>query len=115
MKTLAATIVIAAVAGFSAPAFAECPFPKAPAGIPDGNTASEPEMVAAMNAFKAYNEEVTAFGACLDDEVGSKAAGSAQLMQLKTMKSKKLNAAVDELKAKAKLFNEQVRIFKARG
>ena len=94
---------------------AECAFPKAPASIPDGKTASEPEMLAAMNAFKAYNEEVTAFGGCLDEETKDKAAGTAQLMQLKTMKTKKLNAAVEELQAKAKLFNEQVRVFKTRG
>ena len=94
---------------------ADCAFPKAPACIPDGKTASEQEMVAAMQAFKAYNEEVNAFGACLEQETKSKAAGTAQLMQLKIMQSKKHNAAVDELQAKAKLFNEQVRIFKARG
>ena len=98
-----------------ATAQAECAFPKAPASIPDGKTASEAEMVAAMNAFKAYNEEVTAFGACLEEETKSKAAGTAQLMQLKTMQTKKHNAAIDELQAKAKLFNEQVRVFKARG
>ncbi len=98
-----------------ATAQAECAFPKAPATIPDGKTATEQEMVAAMQAFKAYNEEVTAFGACLDEETKSKAAGTAQLMQLKTMQTKKHNAAIEELQTKAKLFNEQVRVFKARG
>ena len=83
--------------------------------MPDGKTASEAEMVAAMQAFKAYNEEVTAFSACLEEETKSKAAGTAQLMQLKTMQTKKHNAAVAELQGKAKLFNEQVRIFKSRG
>jgi len=99
---------------FSFSAHGECAFPKAPASIPDGKTASEPDMVAAMNAFKAYNDEVTAFGGCLEAETKDKAAGTGQLMQLKTMQTKKLNAAVDELQAKAKLFNEQVRIFKSR-
>jgi hypothetical protein len=82
--------------------------------VPDGKTASEADMIEAMKAFKAYNEEVTAFGSCLDQETKSKAAGTAQLMQLKTLQMKKHNAAVDELQAKAKLFNEQVRLFKAR-
>jgi hypothetical protein len=98
-----------------ATAQAECAFPKAPATIPDGKTASEAEMIAAMQAFKAYNDEVNAFGACLEEETKSKAAGTAQLMQLKTMQTKKHNAAIDELQTKAKLFNEQVRVFKARG
>ena len=106
---------IAAVAFlFASCVHADCAFPKAPASIPDGKTASEQDMVAAMTAFKAYNEEVNAFGQCLDQETKDKAAGTAQLMQLKTMQTKKLNAAMDELQAKAKQFNEQVRIFKAR-
>jgi hypothetical protein len=99
---------------FACTAQADCAFPKAPASIPDGKTASEAEMVAAMTAFKAYNDEVAEFGKCLDQETKDKSAGTAQLMQLKTMQTKKLNTAVDELQAKAKLFNEQVRIFKSR-
>jgi hypothetical protein len=108
------TIVAIALCAFSFAAQADCAFPKAPASVPDGKSASEQEMVAAMSAFKAYNEEVTAFGTCLEEETKTKSAGSGQLMQLKTMQSKKMNAAVDELQAKAKLFNEQVRIFKSR-
>ncbi|MBB6093582.1 putative nucleic acid-binding Zn-ribbon protein [Povalibacter uvarum] len=104
-----------ALASLSLSAHADCSYPKAPASIPNGATATEAEMVGAMNAFKAYDAEVKAFGSCLDDETKAKAAGSAQLMQLKTMQSKKLNAAVEELQSKAKEFNEQVRVFKARG
>lgn len=110
LKTGAAIALLA----FSFSVNADCAFPKAPATIPDGNSASEAEMIAAMQAFKAYNDEVTAFGECLDQETKDKAAGTAQLMQLKTMQTKKHNAAVAELQEKAKLFNEQVRIFKAR-
>jgi hypothetical protein len=116
MNTRVTLCMLAIVSlGSSFAAHAECAFPKAPATIPDGKTASEAEMVAAMNAFKAYNDEVTAFGTCLDEETKSKAAGTAQLMQLKTMQTKKHNAAVDELQQKARLFNEQVRIYKTRG
>jgi hypothetical protein len=93
---------------------ADCAFPKAPATIPDGKTATEAEMIAAMQAFKQYDADVKAFGECLEEETKSKAAGTAQLMQLKTMQAKKHNAAVAELQEKAKLFNEQVRIFKSR-
>jgi hypothetical protein len=107
--------VALAFAVASVAAHADCAYPKAPASIPDGKTASESEMLAAMQAFKAYNEEVNAFGACLDEETKNKAAGTAQLMQLKTMQTKKHNAAVAELQSKAKEFNEQVRIYKAKG
>jgi hypothetical protein len=111
-------IVIAALgialASFSIAAHADCSYPKPPAAMPDGKTASEAEMIEAMKSFKAYNEEVTAFASCLEEETKSKAAGTVQLMQLKTLQMKKHNAAVDELQTKAKLFNEQVRIYKAR-
>ncbi len=112
MKTLAPSVLGSlALLAFSFSAQADCAFPKAPASIPDGKTASEDEMKSAMMAFKAYNDEVTAFSACLDAETKAK---SGQSMQFKTMQSKKINAAVDELQAKAKLFNEQVRAFKSR-
>jgi len=93
---------------------ADCVYPKAPAAIPNGATASEGDMVAAMQAFKTYDADVKAFGSCLEQETKEKSAGTAQLMQLKTMQTKKLNAAVEELQSKAKEFNEQVRLFKAR-
>lgn len=116
MNTTVPLKILAIVSvAFSLAAHAECPFPKAPASVPDGKTASEAEMITAMQAFKAYNDEVTTFGVCLEQETKDRSSATAQLMQLKTMQAKKHNAAVDELKAKTKLFNEQVRIFKARG
>jgi hypothetical protein len=116
MKTKAMLGALALLSfGFCASALADCPFPKAPASIPDGKTAAEPEMVEAMKAFKTYNDEVKAFQACLDSETKEKAASGGGTMQFKAMQSKKLAAAVDELEGKAKLFNEQVRIFKSRG
>lgn len=111
-KVLLGTVVLMSL-GFGLSAHADCPFPKAPATIPDGKTAAEAEMIAAMNAFKAYNEEVKAFQVCLDEETKGR-AGSGNSMAFKAMQAKKLAAAVDELQDKAKLFNEQVRIFKAR-
>lgn len=103
-----------ALASFSIAAHADCTYPKAPAAMPDGKTASEAEMIEAMKAFKAYNEEVNAFGICLEQETKTKSIGTAQLMQLKTLQMKKHNAAVDELQSKAKVFNEQVRLYKSR-
>jgi hypothetical protein len=115
MKVLLKLTVALALAAGAVSAQADCAYPKAPAATPDGKTASEAEMVAAMQAFKAYDADVKAFGTCLEQETKEKSAGTAQLMQLKTMQTKKLNAAVEELQSKAKEFNEQVRVFKARG
>lgn len=101
----------------AAGAQADCAYPKAPASIPDGKTASAEVMQAAMAEFKAYNDSVTAYGACLDEETKSKAGGmgDGQLRQMKTIQAKKYNSAVDELRSKADQFNAQVRAFKARG
>jgi len=113
MKTMKLSVALVLFTG-SIAAHADCSYPKTPTALPNGATATESEMVAAMQAFKTYDADVKAYGACLDQETKEKAAGTAQLMQLKTMQSKKLNAAVDELETKAKEFNEQVRVFKAR-
>lgn len=109
-------VSLAAIASLAcSTALADCAFPKAPAAIPDGKVASEAEMIEAMKVFKGYNDEVAAFGTCLEEETRTKANGTAQLMRMKSLQMKKHNTAVDELQNKAKLFNEQVRIFKARG
>ena len=99
---------------FSLAAYADCPYPKAPGAIPSASSATEAEMIATMQAFKAYNEEVKAFGVCLDGESQDKSNSGGQTMQFKTMQAKKLAAAVKELETKAAAFNEQVRIFKAK-
>lgn len=100
-----------------ATAHADCTFPKAPASIPNGSTATEPEMVAAMQAFKNYNAEVTAYGQCLEDETQSKVKDGMSpiaIREFKIVQMKKNNTAVEDLKAKVKEFNEQVHVFKAR-
>jgi hypothetical protein len=114
MRTISTLSIASVLLSLALPVRAECIFPQAPAAIPDGKSASAAEMLAAMNAFKAYSEQVTAFGGCLDEETKSKATGSAQLMQLKALQKKKHNAAVEDLQARAKRFNEQVLIYKAR-
>ncbi len=100
-------------------AFADCSYPKAPQQIPDGKSASETEMLQAMTVFKQYNGDVNAYTVCLEKETADKVreAGDVTLsvLQIKSLQAKKHNAAVDELKEKAKQFNEQVRLFKSRG
>lgn len=97
-------------------AHADCVYPKAPASVPNGSTASEAEMTTAAGLFKQYNADVTAYLACLQDETTAKSAGvsAGQVMQIKSMQSKKHNSAVDELESNIAKFNEQVRAFKSR-
>ena len=69
-------------------------------------------------AVKQFNEDVTAYNACLDMEMASLEQSGQfdanRLMELRAMQAKKNNAAVDEVQAVADQFNEQLRIFKAR-
>lgn len=104
-------------AGF---ANAECLYPKAPAAMPDGATATEQEMIDGMKAVKEYNNQVTAYLSCLDMEMQARidAAGAEapadQIAQIKAIQAKRHNAAVEELEAHAARFNEQVKVYKAR-
>src|SRR5690606_30075018 len=101
-------------------ALAECEYPRPPAGVPDGATATQDEMVAGMKLVKAYNEAVTAYLGCLDKEMNEQVeaagpeASPAQIEQIKAIHTKRHNAAVEELEAHAARFNEQVRVFKSR-
>jgi hypothetical protein len=99
---------------------AECVYPRAPASMPDGATATEQEMVDGMKAVKDYNNQVTAYLNCLDMELQARigAAGAEappdQVAQIKAIHTKRYNAAVEELEAHAARFNEQVKVYKAR-
>jgi len=107
-------VSLAGMLAMATAAQADCVYPKAPSAIPNGATASEVEMTTAAAQFKQYNADVTAYLACLQDETATKSAGvsAGQVMQLKSMQSKKHNSAVDELESNVAKFNEQVRAFK---
>jgi len=97
---------------------AACIYPRAPERVPDGRTATYDEMAAAQKAVQLFNEDITAYNACLDLEISSLAQSGAfdenQLNERRAIQAKKNNAAVDAVQAVADQFNEQLRIFKAR-
>lgn len=104
----------------AATASAECSYPKAPAGLPDGASATQDQMVGGMKAIKEYNNQVTTYLNCLETEMNTRieAAGpeapADQVEQIKAIHTKRHNAAVEELESTAARFNEQVKVFKAR-
>jgi len=104
----------------AAAAQAECAYPKAPANLPDGATATQEQMVAGMKSVKEYNTNVTSYLSCLEQEMNARieAAGpdapAEQVEQIKAIHTKRHNAAVEELEQTASRFNEQVKTFKAR-
>jgi len=100
-------VALAAAYSVSLAAHADCVLPPAPSKVPDGKTASEQEMVTAMQTLKEYNGDVDTYLKCLDFEAKQNhiSAGDQEKMH---------NAAVDALQKIASKFNEQVRTFKSK-
>ncbi len=118
MKLLPAALAVAVV--LAPAAYADCAYPPAPTAIPDGNTATLNEMIAAMKVIKSYNEQITAYLSCIELERDTRVASAGATLtkqqkdEMLIIEIQKHNAAVDQLKAVANRFNTQVRIFKAR-
>lgn len=113
-------ILVAATAAFASTAWADCTYPRAPAKIPDGNTAPREELLAAKKLVDQYNVDMTAYIDCIKTEYDADLAKNGttlteeQKQQKAAMYTQKNDAAVDELTALANRFNEQVRAYKAR-
>ncbi len=104
-KRILAALAVALAA--SVPAYADCVLPPPPSKIPDGTTASEQEMVTAMQTLKQYNGDVDTYLKCIDFE-------SKQNRMSRTEEERRHNEAVDTMSKIAAKFNEQVRTFKAK-
>ena len=126
MKALYSLAVLAALAAGSA--HANCSYPKAPDNIPDGNTATLEQMVAAQKAVKQFDTDIGAYTACLklesDDakkqfdpnetDPKKKEEQKKKLEEIERVQIQKHNAAVEEDEALAQRFNEQIKVFKAK-
>ena len=66
MTRLTLAILALLASGF---AHATCVYPRAPQHVPDGKTATEEEMVTAHKAVQQFNEDITAYTACLELEM----------------------------------------------
>src|ERR1700748_3993188 len=109
MKSAKRTLVALAIAySVSLAAHADCVLPPAPSKIPDGKTASEQEMVTAMQTLKEYNGDVDTYLKCLDFEAKQNHISSGDLEKMH-------NLAVDTLQKVATKFNGDVRTFKSNG
>lgn len=126
MKTLIAAL-IAASGFYGAVALGDCAYPKAPESIPNGETATKEEMVAAKQAVGKYNDDMTAYLSCIklesdediaamekdaDQSEAGKKALAAKKQEYELKHTQKHNAAVDEVTAVVERFNEQVRLYK---
>jgi hypothetical protein len=114
-------LAIAALAALRAgPAYADCPYPAAPAKIPDGATATMEEMIAGQKAVKEYDTAINQYVACIDNELKDSVAKAGdklkpeQKADMEKVEAQKHNAAIDQEQSVADRFNEQVKAFKAR-
>lgn len=94
-------------------AYAECEVPAAPI-IPDGNVASEDELVAAQIAVKTFQGKLVDYRDCLlkkelaaDQQAEDYEAKTAEILALS-------NASVDMEEKIAEEFNQAVRSYKER-
>jgi hypothetical protein len=115
LPAMACTVALAAGA-----AYADCPYPAAPAKIPDGATATLEEMLAGQKAVKEYEKAINDYNACIDkaleDDIakGGDQLKPQQKADMQKIEAQKHNAAVDQLQSVADRFNEQIKVFKAR-
>ena len=100
-------LALALVCGLNVVARAECVLPPAPSKIPDGSTASEQEMLTAMQTLKEYNTDVETYTKCLEFE-------ARQNLLSRSDAERMHNSAVETLQKIASKFNEQVRTYKAK-
>jgi hypothetical protein len=113
-------LFVMAFAAATAAAYADCPYPQAPAKIPDGATATLEDMVAGQKAIGAYQKAINDYTACIDKELddaitkGGDKLKPQQKADMQRVEAQKHNAAVDQLQAIADRFNEQVKVYKAR-
>jgi len=100
-------LALAVAYAASLPARADCVLPSAPSKIPDGNTASQQEMLTAMQTLKEYNGDVETYSKCLEFEARQNRLTHADADRMH-------NSALETLQRVATKFNEQVRTFKAK-
>ncbi len=113
--SLASVAMALAIALTSARAAAECT-PPMPSEIPDGTTASETEMIAAMKSFKQYDAAAMLYLKCLEEQTAS-AISKRPPTERGGLKAKQVemhNAVIDALQDAANKFNKQVRVYKDR-
>jgi hypothetical protein len=99
--------VLALLAGIALPAHADCLLPPPPSKIPNGSTASQQEMVTAMETLKEYNGDVTVYLKCLEFEAKENRLST-------SVRDLRHDSAVVKLQEVAEKFNEQVRLFKSK-
>ena len=123
MKTLFKSVAVTTVLAFSPFALA-CDYP-ASITIPSGATASKDEMVAGVNAFKTWQQELAEYRECIKAETAEAIAALADSGQtaeeqeksrqaLEKQLTQKHDASVDDEMTRAEDMNAQIKAFKSK-
>lgn len=118
MKALLPALLVAAAAATAA--HADCTAPANVVKIPDGNTATMDDMLAAKHAIQENNAAVETYTQCLKAEQDAKiAAGGTDMkdeekVKISTEYMSRQNVEVEKLQKLADQFNVEVRNYKAK-
>jgi hypothetical protein len=116
MKALLPLAAMAAL--LASPVFAACPYPTAPKKVPDGNTATLEEMLAAQKAVKQFDADVGAYQTCLESEHKEAIAKDGDKLKPEDVAKRekdlaqKVAASGEEVQALADRFNTQIKVYK---
>jgi hypothetical protein len=98
---------------------ASCVTPEPPRVIPAGSTATYEDMLDAHRLVRAFDADVHSFTLCLELELAELVADQRleedMKNDLRSLYARRHDAAVEQAEYVAERFNEQLRIFKARG
>ena len=78
--------------------------------VPQGETASLDELLAAQEEIRTYMAAMEEYLACVNEEI--EAAGEDAPAQFQALMARRNNTAVEEMEQVAAAFNEQVRAYR---
>ncbi|MDA0706717.1 MAG: hypothetical protein O2907_10120 [Proteobacteria bacterium] len=111
---LTTKIAISCLLSITAPMAFACDYPERPS-IPDGNTASKDELLAAKEAVNAYLAGVDVYLTCIEKAAVAELDSPTpdDLQRRDEMLTKKFDAANDAKEMVGEEFNQQVRAYNA--
>ena len=112
-RMLSATLLALSLFALSSAAIADCALPAGPI-IPDGNVASEDELVSAQKAMKMYQESLLDYRACLDEQSLALDPEAETTEEERVAILALFNSSVEAEERVANEFNQAVRAYKAR-
>ncbi len=89
----------------------DCAFPEPPV-VPDGNTAAQADLAAASAAIRAYQTDMQASFACIEEAIES--LGEDITPEQNSALTSLYNNGVEQIEVIAASFNAQLRLFRAR-